>query len=271
MRLTLRHSVGFFLVRDFIMKNFSEKLWQTNEFARQAGVTVRTLHHYDRINLLKPNRRTANGFRYYGEAEFARLQQITTLKFVGFSLTQIKEILGSQEFDLSQTLKMQRRLLEAQRSRLNLILDAIGRAENEFETNQKTDLESFQKIIEVMNMEQNFDWTKKYYSEEGQKAVEERKNLWSPELQERVTRDWSELVADIETAMKEGVKPDDEKAQALATRWKNLVGEFTGGNPEIQKGLNKMYADEKNWQTDWKKPFSDDVQQFIMKAMNCRK
>ena len=82
------------------MMNFSEKLWQTNEFAKQAKVTVRTLHHYDRIGLLKPQKRTANGFRFYGEAEFARLQQITTLKFIGFSLTQIKEILGSKSFDL---------------------------------------------------------------------------------------------------------------------------------------------------------------------------
>jgi DNA-binding transcriptional MerR regulator len=250
------------------MKNFSENLWQTNEFAKQGGVTVRTLHHYDRIGLLKPQRRTAKGFRYYGEAEFARLQQIATLKFVGFSLRQIKEILGSQEFELAQTLKMQRRLLEAQRSRLNLILDAIGRAEIEFEQNQKTDLESFYKIIEVMNMEQNFDWTKKYYSAEAQKAVEERKNLWSPELQERVTRDWSELVFDIETAMKKGVTPKGEEAQILASRWKNLVSEFTGGNSEIQKGLNKLYADEKNWQKKWKKPFSDEVQNFILETMN---
>lgn len=249
------------------MKNFSDKLWQTKEFAKQANITVRTLHHYDRIGLLKPNRRTAKGFRFYAEAEFARLQQIMTLKFVGFSLTQIKEILGSQTFEVAQTLKMQRRLIEAQRTRLNLILEAIARAENEFERHQEADLKSFQKIIEVMKMEQNFDWTKKYYSEEATGKIEERKNLWSPELQERVTRAWSELVADIEAAIKEGTSPTDERAKALAHRWKKLLSEFTGGNAEIQKGLNKMYADEANWQTDWKKPYSDEVQNFIVEAM----
>ncbi|MBX7173986.1 MAG: MerR family transcriptional regulator [Pyrinomonadaceae bacterium] len=252
------------------MRSSGEKLWQTNEFAKQAGVTARTLHHYDRIGLLKPNRRTAKGFRVYGEAEFARLQQISTLKFIGFSLIQIKEILGNQSFDLAQTLKMQRTLLEAQRFRLTQIIEAIAKAQETFDQSKIADLESFQKIIEVMNMEQNFDWTKKYYSAEGQKAVEERKNLWSPELQERVTRDWSDLVADIETAIKEGISPNDEKAQALANRWQNLITEFTGGNPEIQKGLNKMYADEKNWQTEWKKPFSDEVQNFIAEAMKAK-
>lgn len=269
MRLTLRHSVGSICVRE-IMKNFSEKLWQTNDFAKQANVTVRTLHHYDRIGLLKPPRRTMNGFRLYSEAEFARLQQITTLKFVGFSLTQIKEILGQQTFDLAQTLKMQRRLIEDQRYRLNIILEAIGRAENEIKQNKETDLESFQKIVEVMNMEQNFDWTKKYYSEEAQAKVDERKKLWSPELQERVTQDWSNLVTDIEAAMKDGTAPEDEKAQVLANRWQNLINQFTGGDPEIQKGLNKMYADQAYWQTEWKKPYSDEVQNFIVEAMKCK-
>jgi DNA-binding transcriptional MerR regulator len=245
------------------VKDASEKLWRTREFARLAGVTVRALHHYDRIGLLKPARKTNKGFRSYSVRDFARLQQITTLKFIGFSLSQIKKILGHKEFDLSETLRLQRNVLRAQRDRLNLALEAINRVEQ----SNPSDLASFKEIIEVINMEQNMDWTKKYYSEDAQANVEERKHLWSPELQERVSRDWAELVADIEAAMAEGTKPSESRAQALANRWRALVSEFTGGNKEIQAGLNKMYADEKNWQTEWKKPFSDEVQNFIVEAM----
>ncbi len=81
------------------MKTEAENLWQTREFARRANVTVRTLHYYDRINLLKPTRFDQNGFRLYGTNEFARLQQIATLKFIGFSLKQIKEILSGRDFE----------------------------------------------------------------------------------------------------------------------------------------------------------------------------
>ena len=245
------------------MKDALEKLWQTREFAKLAGVTVRTLHHYDRVGLLKPTRRTDKGFRLYGEPDFARLQQITTLKFIGFSLSQIKKILGQKEFELSETLQLQRNVLRAQRDRLNLALEAIARVER----SNSVDLESFKEIIEVVNMEQNMDWTKKYYSEAAQASIEERKHLWSPELQERVSRDWNELVADIEAAIADGTKPSDSRAQVLAIRWRALVTEFTGGDREIQAGLNKMYADEKNWQTEWKKPFSDKVQNFMIEAM----
>lgn len=249
------------------MSNFGDNQWQAREFARLSGVTVRTLHHYDRIGLLKPTRRTAKGFRIYTERDFARLQQITTLKFVGFSLTQIKEILSQMDFDMSETLRLQRGVIEAQRNRLDLALVAISRAEAAFERSETPDWDSFKEIIDVINMEQNMEWTKKYYSESAQAKVEERKSLWSPELQERVSRDWAELVADIETAMADGVKPEDPRARLLADRWRALVTEFTGGDREIQTGLNKMYADEKNWQTEWKKPFSGDVQNFITEAM----
>jgi len=248
------------------LNDASEKLWQTREFAMLAGVTVRTLHHYDRLGLLKPTSRTSNGFRLYGERDFARLQQILTLKFIGFSLSQIKEILDRREFDLSETLRLQRNVIRTQRDRLNLALEAINRAEQTFEKSNSTDWESYKEIIEVINMEQNMNWTKKYYSENAQAKIEKRKHLWSPELQEKVTRDWAELVADIEAAMADGTKPNETRAQALASRWRSLVNEFTGGDREIQAGLNKMYSDEKNWQTEWKKPFSDEVQNFIFEA-----
>ena len=251
------------------MINPWKNLWQTREFARLAKVTVRTLHYYDRINLLKPKHFDRNGFRLYGEPEFARLQQITTLKFIGFSLAQIKEILGGREFDLAETLQLQRKIIEAQRIKLNLALEAISRAEKQFQTSGATDWESFTKIIEVINMEQNTEWTKKYYSDEAQAKVEDRKKLWSPELQERVTKDWSELVADIEAAIAGGTKPSDERAQILAHRWRGLLNQFTGGDNQIQEGLNEMYADEKNWQIEWKKPFSDEVQNFIFEAIKC--
>src|SRR5258706_7273256 len=249
------------------MMNGSENLWQTREFARLAKVTVRTLHYYDRLGLLRPTRRSNKGFRLYGERDFARLPQIITLKFIGFSLAQIKEILGQKEFDLSETLQFQRSIVEAQRNRLNLALKAISHAEKTFQNSGVTDWESLNQIIEVINMEQNIEWTKKYYSDTAQAKIEERKNLWSPELQERVTRDWANLDADIERAMADGVKPSESRAQELAARWRSLVTEFTGGDKEIQTGLNRMYADEKNWQTEWKKPFSEEVQNFIFEAM----
>ena len=116
-------------------------------------------------------------------------------------------------------------------------------------------------------MQNSTDWTKKYYSPEAQEKVEERKKLWSPQLQERVSREWAELIADVEGAL--GEDPAGPKAQALAARWRKLLEGFTGGEPEIQKGLNKMWLDHANWPEQPQRTFSipQPVQDFIVQAM----
>ena len=116
-------------------------------------------------------------------------------------------------------------------------------------------------------MQHDTEWTKKYYSEEAQRKISERAKLWTPELQAKVSQDWQDLVRDIEAAMAAGEDPASAKVQSLARRWTDFGRGFTGGDPEIQKGLNQLYADQKNWPSTFQKPWSDEVQSFIMKAL----
>jgi DNA-binding transcriptional MerR regulator len=87
--------------------------------ARLAGVSVRTLHYYDAIGLLKPSLTGPNGYRYYGEAEFLRLQQILFYRELGLDLRQIKEILSQPDFDLVSALQTHRKALEARITRIS--------------------------------------------------------------------------------------------------------------------------------------------------------
>ncbi len=89
------------------MVRSNEKSFKAQEFAQLAGVTVRTLHHYDRIGLLKPGGRTEAGYRLYRERDLARLEQITVLKFLGLSLRQIRDMLRIETRDLGPALQLQ--------------------------------------------------------------------------------------------------------------------------------------------------------------------
>ena len=250
----------------------SERLFQAHEFAQRAGVTVRTLHHYDRLGLLKPARRTTAGYRLYGARDFARLQQIVTLKFIGLPLKEIKQLLDGREFELTTTLQLQRDVLTEQRQRIDRALAAINRAEWLLTAHGAPDWEAFKRIVEVITMsEMDWSWTQKYYSEEAQRKIEERKNSISPEVIEQGQRDWAVLISEVQEAVRAGVDPASERAQGLAARWSELLKGFTGGDPEIQQGLNKMYADKSNWPAAFPRPFGDDVQAFIMQAMAARK
>lgn len=248
------------------MKNKTSLL--AHEFAELAGVTVRTLHHYDCLGLLKPSGYTSAGHRLYGEHNFARLQQIVTLKFIGFPLKQIKNILDRNRLDLAATLRLQREILAEKRRHLEAAIEAIKHAEKMMTKRDEPDWEAFKKIIEVMKMQQDTQWMKKYYTEE---QLAELGKRWSPELQERVSREWATLIKDVETAIAAGVDPASETAQALAARWSALIGEFTGGDPAIAASLKNLYADQANWSPTFKKPFSDEAEGFISRAVASRK
>jgi DNA-binding transcriptional MerR regulator len=242
-------------------------MYKVSEFAGKAGVTVRTLHHYDRLGLLKPSGRNTAGYRLYRESDLVRLQQIVTLKFIGLSLREIKALLEGSALDLRQTLRLQRRLLEAKRWQVGMAIQAIDQAEQSMHSGNTPDVAALKKIIEVMERQNNMEWAKKYYSEEAQARVAERAADFTPEMQAAVTEKWNQLVRDVESAIRNHDDPAGADARTLAERWSDLVRGFTGGDPEVHKGLHKFYADQNNWPKSFQKPFSDEVWAFVKKAM----
>jgi len=94
------------------------KLYHVQEFAKLAGVTVRALHHYDRLGLLKPDR-TEAGYRLYYLRDLERLEQIVALKFLGIPLKQIRWMFQRGASEMSHSLEMQRRVLEEKRRLLD--------------------------------------------------------------------------------------------------------------------------------------------------------
>jgi MerR family transcriptional regulator, thiopeptide resistance regulator len=244
---------------------------QTNyhavEFARLAGVTVRTLHHYDRIGLLKPSGYTQAGYRLYRRHDLIRLQQIVTLKFIGFSLIQIKNLLNSNSYDLTNALNQQKAIITEKKGQLDQAIQAIEKAQSLLSANTEPDWDAFKKIIEVINMQNNMDWTKKYYSESAQEKISERAVSISPEVIEQGQRDWANLIREVEKAASEQMDPRSEPAAELALRWTELIKSFTGGDTEIQAGLNKMYSDQSNWPANFPKPYSDAAGEFIHQAI----
>jgi len=204
----------------------------------------------------------------YGERDFARLQQIVTLKFIGFPLKQIKNILDRNSLDLARALRLQREIIHEKRRQLDLAARAIERVERLMVAGNEADWEEFAKIIEVINMQNDNEWIKKYYTEE---QLAELASRATPEVLEKGQRDWAALISDVENAVKEGVDPSSERAGQLAARWEDLIGQFTGGNPGIAESLKNLYRDQANWPSTFQKPYSDEAGNFISKVMAARK
>jgi DNA-binding transcriptional MerR regulator len=247
------------------------KLRRIAEFARDAGVTVRALHLYDQLDLLKPAALTDSGYRLYGETELARLEQILALRFVGFNLSQIKELLGGSTLPLTAALRMQREVIARQKRRLESALAAIDEAERTLSRDERADLwETLRTIIEVFKVQNDWEWTQKYYSQQARDKIEERRLQMSPEAIETAQRAWSALIAEVEEAASHGLDPSSDAAQALAGRWKDLLAQFTQGDAEVHRGLNQLWSDQTHWPSDFKRPWSDAADAFIKKTLNCK-
>ncbi|HEX5726620.1 MAG TPA: MerR family transcriptional regulator [Longimicrobiaceae bacterium] len=212
--------------------------WKVGELARQTGLTVRTLHHYDEIGLLTPSHHTATGHRLYGDADIARLQQIRSLRQLGFSLEQIGQCLDSPTFSpqrviqlhvarLREQIELQRRLCE----RLESIAEGLQSAEG-------VSAETFIQTIEDMTM------FEKYYTPEQLEQLKQRREEVGEARIQEVQEEWPRLMAEVRAEMERGTAPEDPRAQELARRWKGLVREFTGGDPGIFNSLKNLYQGE---------------------------
>ena len=212
--------------------------WKVGELARRTGLTVRTLHHYDQVGLLQPSRRTAAGHRLYGGEEVARLQQIQSLRRLGFGLDEIGELLDRPEFSPARVVELHLERVREQirlQQRLCERLEGIAARLRAAETVSADDLI---RTIEAMSM------FEKYYTPEQLEELRLRGEQMGPERMREVEAEWPKLMDEVRAEMERGTDPGDERVQALARRWSGLVREFTGGNPEIARSLGNLYQQE---------------------------
>ena len=210
-----------------------KRLYRVHEFAQLAGVTVKALHHYDRLGLLKPMRSDA-GYRVYGLRDLERLEQIVALKFIGVPLGEIKWLLERDALGMAQALRLQRRVLEQKRRLLDQALKAIEEAESEMSGSGH----AIRKIIEVIGLQTSTDFLKKYYSEEAWAKWRTKEHDWP-------SQETIDLLSDAERAL--GEAPESEQAQALVMRWVALRTDEAGGDPDVLVGLMKAWAARGNW------------------------
>jgi DNA-binding transcriptional MerR regulator len=252
------------------MRTDSGQYLRAKEFAAKAGVTVRTLHFYDREGLLRPALRTDSGYRLYGDAELERLEQILALRFVGFGLEHIKELLEATTTPLVVALRMQREIIAQQKRQLESAIEAIEEAERALRDDESADRwKTLRSVMEIFKMQNDWSWTQNYYTDEDRAKLAERMKDTPKEVIEQGQRDWTALIAEVEEAAAHE-DPAGDRAQALATRWRDLVAQFTRGDAGIHKGLNRLWSDSTHWPKDFKRPWSDEADAFIKRAMNCK-
>jgi MerR family transcriptional regulator, thiopeptide resistance regulator len=249
-------------------------MYRIQQFAQLAGVTVRTLHHYDRLGLLTPRHRTESGYRLYALEDLAQLQRILVLRYLGLPLREIIAILqpsggaarATEPGALAETLTRQASILRERRDGVTRVLRAIEHAQRQLASGTAPDVTFYTDMFKEINMQQTEDWRRKYYSDAAAEALKARQ--WTPELQAKITDDWNRMFAKVDDALARNVDPTSAEGKSLAAEWMGLVGQFTQGNPELVAGLNNLYNDYDNWPEQEQKAanISPERLAFIRKA-----
>ena len=217
---------------------------QIKEFAKLTGVSVRTLHYYDEIGLLKPALVDAqNGYRFYDENSLLRMQEIQFYRELDFELKSIRDILSSPDYDKQKALTEQRKLLELKKERLERIIAALDGAEKGKITMAAFDNNDYETARKQYETEAKRRWGETdAYKEHAEKTANYTKDKWQDVNDGLMT-----VLAKFAECMKDGNTADSDKAQALVKELQNYITEnyYTCTN-EILAGLGRMYvADER--------------------------
>jgi DNA-binding transcriptional MerR regulator len=212
--------------------------WKVGTLARRTGLTIRTLHYYDQIGLLSPSRYTESGHRLYGTEDVARLQQIKSLRALGFSLEEIRDCLGQPDFSPLRVIQMHLARLREEIEMQRQLVERLEGLEAGLRHTDALTADEFLQTIEAMTI------FERYYTRQQLEQIKERGRQIGEERIRAVEAEWPELIAQVRAAMERGDDPAGEPVQALARRWMELVREFTGGDPGIARSVRAMYQHE---------------------------
>lgn len=223
-----------------------------SKFAQLAGISTRTLRHYDQIGLLKPLRVTDNGYRVYGPEQVDRLQQILLYRELDMELGQIKRALDDAEFSIDGALEQHRRMLHDKRDRLERIIQSIDKTINaRKEERNMSDREKFEgfkmKLIDENEQTYGAEIRGKY----GDKEIEESNcrllNMTEGQYVQ-MKNIGEELQRLIESAVQNGDAPEAEKGSKAAELHRNwLCYTWTKYSAQAHKNLAQMYIDDERF------------------------
>jgi DNA-binding transcriptional MerR regulator len=212
--------------------------WKVGELASRTGLSVRALHHYDEIGLLTPTLRTPSGYRLYQQADVERLQQIQSLRLMGIPLDEVKRLLDGAGLSPREVIDLHLARLHEQIAAQNRLAERLRALAQHMDSAETMSIDDLCQIIQVTTA------MEKYFTTEQLEVLRDRRTSITEEHMHEVRDSWNEIIPKVRSAMKANVDPTSPEILSIARRWKELVEEFTGGDPKIAQAVRTMYEHE---------------------------
>jgi MerR family transcriptional regulator, thiopeptide resistance regulator len=261
----------------------NQKLYSITEFANKSSVSNRTLRYYDNKGLLIPSHYNKLGYRMYTNKDLIKLQYILALKFLGFSLLEIKTFIETGPQQFQEVLSQQKKMMKDKKMQIETVISAIEGTEELLKTDQY-DYKSIIKVIQAVQMELKPTWMNKYlttkqreymrdlakksYSKEALQKLAERG--WTEEDQKNFNDKYTFFRAELKRLVEQGADPASTESQALGQLLYDINNSRIQGDPDIREGMKKSWENYNSIPDD-RKPsiykIPDEEREFIKKVM----
>ncbi len=247
----------------------NEKALTVQETAELTGITRRTLHYYDEIDLLKPSIVTAAKYRLYTKEDLSRLQEILFFREVGFTLKEIKNMLNSPNYDRNKALRKQLEILETQRERIE---NLIGMLKNELDGISEYSFEAFSDV-KILDLQAAFkeEMIERWGETESYKEFQSEFSRIDSKKQKEFFDDFLMKTQEIFEilALYEKEDPGSARVQDVVIQWKEYISShFYNCDNQMLKYLAKLYVDDKRFSDFINRFGSNNLAGFFSEAIN---
>ncbi len=241
-----------------------ETRYTVKQLAALAGVSARTLHYYDEIGLLRPERSPANGYRIYQRSAVLRLQQILFLRELGLSLDEIRAVLDRPDLDLVRVLEEHRHALRGRQERLARLIDTVERTILHLKGTIEMD---DKELFAVWSEEKQPEYEREIEQRYGDKELKESRRRWSSytaDDKQRIKEEGGAIYRDLAAAIPYG--PASAQAQDGLARWHQHLRYFYEPTTEILLGLGDLYNEHPDFIETFRR-IHPDLGEFLRSAI----
>lgn len=235
-------------------RDVSKQEWTVQDVARLSGVSVRTLHHYDAIGLLRPTRVGDNGYRWYGPEELLRLQQILFHRELEFPLEAIAAVLKAPDFDRIAALRGHRSKLEAQARRYGRLLATLDATLADLEQEREMDAKTLYDGFAPEKQGEYETWLEDRYGGGMRARIDETKARmkgWGKGDYDAVKVEGDAVNADMARALANGLPADSQAVQAIVARHHAWVSRFWKPDGVAYAGLADLYLEHPDFRATY--------------------
>ena len=239
-------------------------VYTVKKLADLAGVSVRTLHYYDEIGLLKPLSYSRSGYRHYGDEAAARLQQIMFFRELGFGLDDIKNIMSRPDFDMLAALEEHRTLLQKKAKRLETLLATVEKTIKKMKGETEMGIKEYYEGFSDEKIDEYRKEVKERWGEKTLKDSEERVTKMGKEKFAALQAEGGKIFQAIASNMAKG--PGSPAVQAEMAKWRAWLENFSHYSDEAVLGLGRAYSQDPRFAAFFEK-FGEGVPGFLTQAI----